>query len=262
MSVDQEVLERFKERIAASLEERPLSIAAAEHGRRLRDMLARAGGQNHFELLGVSWGANDEAVVVAYERLARLTHPRHAQSLGMRISGPLDVLFERLTEAYLALNDKQRRRDYLAGLELPPKETAGESGPQEARRGERSRLARDAYRNALSLAAQADYFFAISLLEQAVALDPRSEYLVLLARCQAQNPQWLARAVASLQRAIELEPDSAELHCTLGELHERAGEAGEARARFSKALALLPGLERAREGLDRLGSGGFRRGRR
>ncbi len=260
MSVDREVLERFKERIAASLDERSLRATAAEHGARLGDLLARAGGENHFELLGLSLAADDKAVAVAYEARARLAHPRNAAALGLEGTGTLELLFERLTEAYLALSDSQRRRAYLAWLDLPPRVTEGKSNSGEARGRELARLARDVYRNARSLAAQADYFSAISLLEQAVALDPRSEYLALLARCQAQNPQWLGRAAASLERAIELDPESAELRCALGEVHEQAGEVEEARAMFNRALELLPGFDRARDGLDRLGGGGFRFG--
>jgi len=253
MSVEREVLQRFGERIATGLERRPLRIGAEEHGEKLRDLLARAGSENHFEILGLSVVADDDAVVVAYEALARLAHPCHADVLGPRSSAALEILFARLTEAYLSLSDRQRRREYLAWLDLPARATEGEAKELEHRKREVVALAREQYRNAHSLAARADYFPAIALLEQAVALDPRSEYLALLARCQAQNPRWLARAQASLARACELEPGNADLLCELAEIHERAGDREEARIALERALAASPGLSRARERLERLG---------
>lgn len=262
MGLDQEVLERFKERIATGLNERPLRITPEEHRERLRELIANAASQDYFELLGLSLAADDEAVVVAYESRARVTHPLNAERLGMEPSVVLGFLFERLTEAYLALSDRHRRRAYLAWLDLPPRSTAGEPGPAATRNRELARLARDAYLNALSLVTRAEYFPAISLLERAVALEPRSEYLALLARCQAQNPQWLARAVVNLERALDLDPGNAEVLCDLGEIHERSGDADQARTAFKGALAISPGHDRARRLLDRLGGSALHFGRR
>lgn len=262
MGIDQEVLERFKERIATGLSERPLRISVEEHRKRLRDLIANAASQDYFELLGLSLGANDEAVVVAYESRARLAHPLNAERLGVEHSGALEFLFERLTEAYLALSDRYRRRAYLAWLDLSPRGTEGERGPAAGRDRELAELARDAYRNALSFVTRAEYFPAISLLEQAVSFEPRSEYLALLARCQAQNPQWLARAVANLERAVDLDPGNAEVLCELGEIYVRSGDVDQARTAFKGALALSPEHDRARRHLDRLGGSALRFRRR
>src|SRR5262245_26916952 len=83
----------FAERIARSLDERPLDLPADAHRQAVAALIERLGTASHYELLGVPPGASAGDIHAAYERLARLVHPRHAGALGIAgRQGVLDLL--------------------------------------------------------------------------------------------------------------------------------------------------------------------------
>ena len=145
-----EVVSRIAERIAHSLEERPLVFSPEEYRQRVGDLLARLGGLDHYELLGVLADASVDQVQAAYEELARLVHPMNAPLFQLEGREPaLRLLFERATDAYEVLTDPERRRAYNQRqmIEIP---SVGPSG--EHREAERKSVARSQYERALSYA--------------------------------------------------------------------------------------------------------------
>jgi Tfp pilus assembly protein PilF len=63
------------------------------------------------------------------------------------------------------------------------------------------------------------------------------------------NPE---KAAQHYRRALELNPERAEIRVLFGSLLERAGDPVGAEARYREALALQPGNSGAREGVCRL----------
>jgi curved DNA-binding protein CbpA len=197
-----EELRLFEDRIARGLRERPLRIDAPVHRAEVSGLVGRVGEASFYELLGIGPGASTQEIHDAYERLARLVHPRHAAELGLAgKEGVLRLLFERATEAYLTLSHPDRRKRY--DRELGGRQWSGETAG-DAREEEGQQVARRYFRKAQVLAASEEYHLGIELMRQAVRIDPRGEYYAFLGQLLAKNPLWLRYAAENLDRAIEL----------------------------------------------------------
>ncbi|TNF72898.1 MAG: tetratricopeptide repeat protein [Acidobacteria bacterium] len=248
-----EIIRKFSDRIAKSLEQEPLEMSPVAHRELLSDLLSRLGELNFFELLRVELGSTSEEIQEAFVELGRIVHPGHATDLGLKgKEAGMQMLFEKATEAYLTLSDPERSRLYC--LEVGPVMSSRRvSYDSKVRREEEVDSARHNFNIAKGLVWQQQLHSAIQLLEQAVKIDPQAEYFALLGQCQAENPNWVEKAVQSYHHAARLRPDDPELHATLGSLLERTGQLTQARREYEAALKLIPGFPEAEEGLARLG---------
>ena len=250
-TVAHQLVERFGERIRQELVRKPLDLGTEEHRRQLKDLLHRLGAMNHYELLGLSLGAESEAIHDGYMRVARLVHPAHSRRLGLAGQGGLDLLFERATEAYLTLSDPERTRAYLDRVGAT--EVSEQHQPSAAdRRDELRKMAADKFHRAASFAGREDYFSAVQLLEQAVEIDPQPQYFALLGQCQENNPQWVERALNSYSQAVHLSRADPELRTRLGGCYEKLGRIDRAKEEYEAALERMPGFPDALAGLKRL----------
>jgi len=243
------LIERLSERIRARLEEEPIELSEAEHREMVGDLLARFGGLDYYELLGIRPDAPDGEVQAAYERIARRVHPSHAARLGLAgRDAALRLLFETVTTAYRTLSDSESRRRYNERqlIDLSPEVDA------EARREETRGVARAHYDRGQAYSSAGDVHSAIQLFEQASRLDPRAEYLSALARHLARNPNWRERAVETYRAALELDPNSAEIRYEMGTVLEELGDASRARVSYSAALSSDPSHAAARSRLEKL----------
>lgn len=249
--LDTQVTRRFHERIGESLARQPLDIQPGAHRERLKALLSGLGEMSFYQLLGVSPGSSEDEVHRAYSELARIVHPMHAKPLGMTSNlGALELLFERVTEAYLTLNDPDRSRVYQmatgmrAGSRVEPS--------PEQRRKEQVDQASRYFRVSRGLMAESRYHDAVQTLQQAVKLDPKAEYYSLLGEALAHNPNWLKDAVHAYRSAVELAPHDAVLRTALALVLERAGGGSRAEEQYNAALALDPESADAQAGVARL----------
>lgn len=248
-----EIIRKFGDRIALSLEQEPLEMSPSSHRELLRDLLSRLGEMNFFELLRIDLGSTADEIQEAFVELGRIVHPGHSTHLGLRgKEAGLQMLFEKATEAYLTLSDPERSRLYC--LEVGPvTSTRRVSYDSKVRRVEEADSARHNFNIAKGLVWQQQLHSAIQLLEQAVKIDPQPEYYALLGQCQAENPNWVEKAIQSYHHAARLRPEDPELRAALGELLERTGQLTQARREYEAALKQIPGFPEAEEGLARLG---------
>ena len=246
-----QLVERFGERIRQELVRKPLDLGTEEHRRQLKDLLQRLGELNHYELLGLSLGADSEAIHDAYMRVARLVHPAHSRRLGLAGKGGLELLFERATEAYLTLSDPERTRAYLERVGAAPVAEQHQPSATE-RRAELRELAAEKFRLATGYAGREEYFSAVQLLEQAVEIDPQAQYYDLLGQCQENNPRWIDRALASYSQAVQLSRADPELRTRLAGCYEKLGQRDRAKEEYEAALERMPGFPDAVAGLKRL----------
>jgi Flp pilus assembly protein TadD len=86
-------------------------------------------------------------------------------------------------------------------------------------------------------------------------MDPKPEYLVLLAQAQSKNPNWQRHAVGSYRSAHEMKPEDPGILVGLAKVLEEMGEFDDARQQFGAALELMPDHPEALAGLERLGRG-------
>ncbi len=249
-AADASAAPKLAQRIAEDLAARPVRMMAGEHRDRIGSLLGRFGGLDHYELLGVAPGASDDEVHRAFVELARLVHPSHAARLQLA-GGPavLGLLFERAVEAYLTLCDPAKRVAYgtAAGVS-----TARSTKTPAELQAERVRTARHSFDLAAEMALAEDFHFAVELLKQAVAADPRAEYYALLASCQAKNQNWLAQAAASARQAVSLKPNDPGYYCLLAKILEESGDGPGAVEAYTAALGHMSGHPEARAGLERL----------
>lgn len=248
-----EVVAGLAERIARSLADRPLTMPVEAHRGRAVDLIARHGGLDLYELLGVDPAAGVEEIHAGYEDLARLVHPSHSSRLELPGGEPaLRQLFARATEAYETLLDPELRRRYNARqmIEVQPDAVDAERRAAEVRE-----LARGQFERAVAWAAAGDPHNAILLLEQAVKVDPRAEYWWTLARQQARNPNWRRRAMESYRQALLLDPHNVEVRLESGRLYEECGDPERARAQYAAVLRSAPGHAEATARLAGLTAG-------
>ena len=244
------VARKFRERVAGTLEARPLSLTVEEHRQQLGELLAILGEQDHYQLLKLRRDATLEQVHSSYEVLARLVHPDHAEMLELRgKEQALDFLFERATEAYLTLSDPRRRSLYDQRMDY----NILDEDPEDEEERNRE-LGREYYRLARRLVDTQQFHAAHELLRDAARRDPRPEYFALLGQVQAKNPNWTRRAVESYRKAVELAPNSVDLRLGLAMTCETGGYETEAKLHYENVLARMPGHPVAAEALGRLGS--------
>jgi tetratricopeptide (TPR) repeat protein len=94
---------------------------------------------------------------------------------------------------------------------------------------------------------------SIAAAREAVALAPYSWMTYQrLAEAVVASDQLPYEALSAAQRAVELAPDEAQAHGTLGAAHEKGGNHAEAERCFRRALALDPESADAHEGLARV----------
>ncbi|MGH9361902.1 MAG: DnaJ domain-containing protein, partial [Thermoanaerobaculia bacterium] len=223
-----------RERIARSLDERPLVLDPAAHRERVAALVGRLGSASFYELLGLDVAASPDEVHTAYEEAARLVHPRHAARVGLEERrATLELLFERASRAYLTLSLPERRKRYDRELRPTMVGAAGGVSPAAAaaRTREQKEMARAYYERA-RLLAESDAHSAIELLELAIQAERRPEYFHLLGDLQAKNPYWLDQAADSYRRAQQLGSKDPALAAALESVEERMA-AAEAEARPS-----------------------------
>lgn len=247
---DAALLRSFSVRFERNLREEPLQLPPEQFRARVADLFARVGAMNFYELLEVEPAASVEQVQSRYEALARLVHPANEAAYGLTGLKPmLAMLFERATQGYLALSDPERRRLYnqSQAIDLAASRVTGAE-----REIESQELARKYFDQSQSLVARGDFHSAVELLQLAVALDRRSEYLCALARVELKNPKWLERAADSCRAALEIDPQNAEVRYLLGEIYELRGDMERARGQFAAATRSNPAHAQANAKLRNL----------
>jgi curved DNA-binding protein CbpA len=225
----EEELRIFLERIARRLEEERPNLSPTAHREQVAGLLRQSGEASFYQMLSLAPTAAALEIHEAYDRTARLVHPRNAQRLGLEgREAVLEVLFEQVTQAYLTLSQPDRRKRY--DRELGPALWTSAAPPAPGQRKEEARsMARRYYERAMELAVTDDYHFAIELAQQAVQIDPRPEHYALLGRLQAKNPRWLRNAAENLRRALDMGARDVELPAVLDSVLDRLA-AGEAEA--------------------------------
>ena len=248
------LVELLRARIGASLRERPLGLLDDALQRRLEALARGASAMNHYELLGVEPDADESEVQAAFDGLARLVHPSHAERAGVLLSpGELNGLFERAVAAMRTLGDPALRSAYDDGhgFSRAPDQDSSD------RRLEVAELARREFERARYEERNGDLHSALVLYEQAAAMAPSAEHWLGLARLQAKNPAWGGRALESFRRALELDPQrGGEIRFAMAEALERSGKLDEAVSYYQSALQGPAPPTGAREALERLAGQG------
>src|SRR5436305_2463333 len=178
----QDELRVFSERIAKRLAERPLDLDPDFHRGRVAGLLRQAGDASFYQLLDLPPTSTAQEIHDAYEQIARLVHPVNAPLLGLEgREGVLEMLFERVTQAYLNLSQPDRRRAYDRGMSSQAWSAA--LGPAPGQRRDEMRDVADHYhKRALELLPKDELYLAIEALREAVRISPQADLDALLGK--------------------------------------------------------------------------------
>jgi len=241
----------------------PIDTAILERRREVLEAFQSLPLKNHFEVLGVEPGCNDDEVKRAYVSLTKRFHPDAQRDKRLDdMHDILEAIFIRVQEAWEVLGEARSRASYEARSGIVRR-------PAGARPGQPAPSARGASPTTVPtrpapaeyvppeeilfqvrrLLAQARYWDAIQILESTLpGMEPRSQQhrgRLLLARAYSKNPNWLRRAEETLHELVREDPTNADAHFELAMIYKTSGFPTRAQAMFKRTLELRPGHKEA-----------------
>jgi tetratricopeptide (TPR) repeat protein len=208
---------------------------------------------NFYQLLDVAQEEEIFQIKRNYYKLMKRYHPdRFTGAQFSVISGKLDEIVSRLTEAFQILKDEDLRKAY--DMKLKKKETEKET-PREAE-GRTVSKSEIAFRDALFYVSQGRFSEAIEMLNRCIQLNPDdARFYLELGKLQMDNPMWTKKAEENLLKSLEMDANSLEGYEALGRLYAKTGRLESAAKYFTGALTLNPESEVAIEGMKELKKG-------
>ena len=181
---------------------------------------------DHYEILGVAKNARADEIRKSYTKLARERHPDRFTDAAEKAKA--HEFFQQATEAFNTLSNAERRRAYDTEC-AKPKITAPED------------VAKDAYARALkAVEAHLDQE-AVDLLHVAIHHQPaEAQYHAALGRLLARHAKHARDAVAALEKAAQLSPQTLTHHLELTAALIAQGLKIRARKALEPALKLAP----------------------
>jgi tetratricopeptide (TPR) repeat protein len=185
-----------------------------------------------YQVLGVKEDAAPGQIRTAYFDLAKKFHPdkftrypdyaRHARVL--------EDLFATVNEAYQVLTNPEEKAKYNRRIQ--------EGKTQAVDVHERARTLTAEARSAVQ---QKQFGAAIQKLNEVVYLKQAdAKTYLLLAQCLLKDPDRAKEAEGALKKSMEMEPNDADAHYTLGLVYLQARIKGRAVKAFQRALELNP----------------------
>jgi len=241
----------------------PADSAVHERRREILEVFQSLPLKNHFEVLGVEPGCNDDEVKRAYVSLTKRFHPDAQRDKRIEdMHDILEAIFIRVQEAWEVLGEARSRASYEArsGIVRPPRGARPAQPAPSARSAPSTTVPtrpapaeyvppEEILFQVRRLLAQAQYWDAIQILESTLpGMQPRSQQhrgRLLLARAYSKNPNWLRRAEETLHELVREDPTNADAHFELGMIYKTSGFPTRAQAMFKRTLELRPGHKEA-----------------
>jgi curved DNA-binding protein CbpA len=202
---------------------------------RIEDLLARAPGLSHFELLGVAEAVTPEALASAYLTRMREFHPDRIAGRGLReLAVKAAALVARINEANGVLSDPKRRAAYLA--------SRGPGAPS-ADLARAILSAEDNFRKGETALRRGDYANAAAAFAAAASDGPDEPiYRAYAAWCRFASPgapkdRLVRETLTLLQEVAKERPKFALALHWQGQLYKHLGDASAAEAAFRAAVS-------------------------
>lgn len=134
---------------------------------------------DHFEMLDVSYQADNDTIQSAFHAMAARLHPdRHRNSLPAEKYEQLIVAYARIAEAYRILRDPKHRDNYLRKLSRIQRQSPAPAAENsDAALALLSAKAQQLYRRSVAAQCTGDSTSAILNLRMALARHPQSDFL-------------------------------------------------------------------------------------
>lgn len=188
---------------------------------------------NYYQLLGTENAAPVEDVKRSYFDFSRKYHPDKINAApDSTVMMRANEVFAEINKAFEVLSDQNKKSEYDArGFR--------DASEVETTPADKGRNARELYLKANHFFKGKRYFEAVSLMEQAVAIDSsRANYFLLLGLAQSKLPAMKKHAEKNLLKAHELEPWNADHLFALGEMYRSEHLMKKAEHYFQKALEI------------------------
>jgi len=199
---------------------------------------------NYYELLQVNKNASQDEIASAFRKLIKQHHPDRYSDPEEKAEA--EKLFQKITAAFNVLKDPEKRTIYDRGLASDNENVKQTDTKEQANQFFKNGLHQ---LNNLSNAKVAEEFF-----KKAVYLDKdNAKYLFYLATVMGSDPRKRRKAVEHLEKAITLDPFSAEYRARIGTIYLNGGMKTRAVKYFQKALKLDDTCQEAIDGLASLG---------
>ena len=214
----------------------------------VRDLIAEKArlvdqGANHYRLLGVSFGAGDHDVRVAYFRLAKKLHPDRLQALGVTDTGDdAQRVFAAINHAFAILSDRRKAADYRLRIESEASFTDDADAEQVFAQ---LLAAEEAFRLGEMALRRNHMEEALERFAQAVELNPEEgehhAYLAWTQWCAAADKSLVLPVVREgMARATEVSPKNPVVFLLRAHVAKQSGQLDRAEKLYRKVLALEP----------------------
>ena len=187
-------------------------------------------------MLGIPPTAEGSAFKVAFFKLAKTYHPDTAIGAPPEVASLKAAIFSRMNEAYSVLDNPKRRAEYIDGLQ-----NGGSSKIDVAN----VLAAEEKYAKVAIFLRNRRYQDALALMDEVIALCPKEgEFIAcraftafLVAQDKAAEKP---RAIRAIEEGIKLNPRCVEAFIFRGHIEKLTGDTARARASFQKALEINP----------------------
>jgi len=212
---------------------------------RILSLAAEVSRMDHYSALGIQSSATTEEIEEAWEKISSQYSPDHSLQPHVRDLRPqLQAILDRASEAFEVLSNPVSRRRYnriLESLDAQREKELEEIKKQHRVSQEaRNQLVEANFKRADELIHEGEPYLAIQLLEQACRLDPRPPELLKLAKLLLRNPLWKDRALKTLRKALEEDPEFVDAWLELAEFWRRRNNPERQRKALERALAADP----------------------
>ncbi len=236
-----------------------LNLSEKEKSDRLevKNMAEAARRTDHYQALGLERSATEEEIIDAWNSIRERYALSRTSESHLGDAGPwLETIQDRAEDAYQVLGDPKTRRRYnsvMARVDKARSRAAGEPVAPEIDPTARAALVEANLKRADELIRDGEIFSALQMLEQACAIDARPAALLKLAQLQLKNPKWDVKALRTLHKALEVDPDFVDGWLELADFWNRRGDVERRRKALEKVLSLEPDHPKASADLDGYG---------
>jgi CheY-like chemotaxis protein len=213
-------------------DDRSLRAELAARAQRLRQ-------QNYYEMLGVDRFCGEDQLRIAYEDLARRTHPDRYHRSSSSVRQLADEAYELVGTAYETLLDPKRRLAYDVELREDQRRLAKE------KEGRRALAAETEFQKGESLARRREYELALMHFGKAVEHNPEEgEYHAHYGWClhliHPDDTVMIGEAIEHVRRGIKLARDHEKPYLFLGRLYKAMGRSDAAEKMFAHVVRIRP----------------------
>lgn len=220
------------------------ALSEEEHNERLEiERIAKAAPRtDHYQAMSLPRTATAEEITDAWTTIRQQYAVSRSSEPHLGDAGPwLETIQDRAQDAFQVLGNPATRRRYdtvLARLDRNRDRLEGQPTPLEFDPGARAALVEANLKRVDELIRDGEIFSALQMLEQACAIDARPGALLKLAQLQLKNPKWDTKALRTLHKALEVDPDFIEAWLELADFWHRRNDPERRRKALEKVLSL------------------------